>query len=266
MAQEVEKKRMFDVPGLPRGWKRTEVIRKSVSGISKGGMDVFYVSPNGRKFRTKPELSRYLGDKVDLSNFDFRTGKTTVTSLRKRVRHDVSLNLPIRQTASIFKQPVTMVRSHGKSRVKTDLKHGPQEQPKQLFWEKRLQNLRACDQSGEEMIAMELPRMMQGVGPEMTTENLLHSIATALHVNQAPVMGQTASRASLQKNPGVHVNPEQPLIQSLIVSEDEIRKQEARVRTARKRLEEELDNMREEEGESSGEDNDDADDEDFKEK
>ena len=54
--------------------------------------------------------------------------------------------------------------------------------------------------------------------------------------------------------------------QSLIVSEDEIRKQEARVRTARKRLEEELDNMREEEGESSGEDNDDADDEDFKEK
>ena len=56
------------------------------------------------------------------------------------------------------------------------------------------------------------------------------------------------------------------LLQSLIVSEDEIRKQEARVRTARKRLEEELDNMREEEGESSGEDNDDADDEDFKEK
>ena len=106
-----------------------------------------------------------------------------------------------------------MVRSHGKSRVKTELKHGPQEQPKQLFWEKRLQNLRSCDQSGEEMIAMELPRMMQGVGPEMTTENLLHSIATALHVNQAPVMGQTASRASLQKNPGVHVNPEQPLIQ-----------------------------------------------------
>jgi len=266
MAQEVEKKKMFDVPGLPRGWKRTEVTRKSVSGISKGGMDVFYMAPNGKKFRTKPELSRYLGDKVDLSNFDFRTGKTTVTSLRKRVRHDVSLNLPIRQTASIFKQPVTMVRSHGKSRVKAELKHGPQEQPKQLFWEKRLQNLRSCDQSGDEMIAMELPRMMQGVGPEMTTENLLHSIATALHVNQAPVMGQTASRASLQKNPGVHVNPEQPLIQSLIVSEDEIRKQEARVRTARKRLEEEFDNMREEEGESSGEDNDDADDEDFKEK
>ena len=50
------------------------------------------------------------------------------------------------------------------------------------------------------------------------------------------------------------------------MSEDEIRKQEARVRTARKRLEEELDNMKEEEAESSGEDNDDADDEDFKEK
>lgn len=55
------------------------------------------------------------------------------------IRTDVSLVPPIRQTASIFKQPVTVHRNHD-SKVKSDLKHGTsQEKPKQLFWEKRLE-------------------------------------------------------------------------------------------------------------------------------
>lgn len=54
-------------------------------------------------------------------------------------RTDVSLVPPIRQTASIFKQPVTVHRNH-ESKVKSDLKPGSmQEKPKQLFWEKRLE-------------------------------------------------------------------------------------------------------------------------------
>jgi len=44
----------------------------SVSSISTGTkIDLFYVAPNGNKFRVKPELSCVMGDKVDLSNFDF---------------------------------------------------------------------------------------------------------------------------------------------------------------------------------------------------
>lgn len=54
------------------------------------------------------------------------------------VRTDVSLVPPIRQTASIFKQPVTVYKMMD-SKVKHDLKHGNQEKPKQLFWEKRLE-------------------------------------------------------------------------------------------------------------------------------
>lgn len=55
------------------------------------------------------------------------------------IRTDVSLVPPIRQTASIFKQPVTVHRNQ-ESKVKNDLKHGAtQEKPKQLFWEKRLE-------------------------------------------------------------------------------------------------------------------------------
>ena len=39
---------------------------------------------------------------------------------------------PIRQTASIFKQPVTVYKTQ-ESRMKADLKHGHQEKPKQVL-------------------------------------------------------------------------------------------------------------------------------------
>lgn len=47
------------------------------------------------------------------------------------VRNDASLVPPIRQTASIFKQPVTVYKTQ-EGKVKTDFKHGPQEKPKQV--------------------------------------------------------------------------------------------------------------------------------------
>lgn len=60
------------------------------------------------------------------------------------VRTDASLVPPIRQTASIFKQPVTLYKTQ-ESKVKNDLKHGnSQEKPKQLFWEKRLEVCMGC--------------------------------------------------------------------------------------------------------------------------
>lgn len=40
-------------------------------------------SPSGKKFRSKPQLTRYLGDSVDLSSFDFRTGKVNPMLARK---------------------------------------------------------------------------------------------------------------------------------------------------------------------------------------
>ncbi|XP_010725617.1 methyl-CpG-binding domain protein 2-like, partial [Meleagris gallopavo] len=87
----------------------------------------------GKKFRSKPQLARYLGNAVDLSCFDFRTGKMMPSKLQKnkqRLRND-SLNpnkgkpdlntaLPIRQTASIFKQPVTKVTNHPDNKVRSD--------------------------------------------------------------------------------------------------------------------------------------------------
>ena len=54
---------------------------------------------------------------------------------------------------------------------------------------------------------------LTGAGPDLSDENLLQSIAAALHLSSGPLTGQNASRAALQKNPGVSINTDQPLVQ-----------------------------------------------------
>ncbi|XP_011688570.1 PREDICTED: methyl-CpG-binding domain protein 3 isoform X2 [Wasmannia auropunctata] len=154
------------------------------------------------------------------------------------VRNDASLVPPIRQTASIFKQPVTIYKTQ-EGKVK-DVKHGSQEKPKQLFWEKRLEGLRACDPDGYEFDAMDLPKNLKPVGPYITEETLLQSVATALHVSTQPVTGQTGSKTALEKNPGVFLNPDQPLVQAVSIADEDIRRQEDRVAIARKKLQDAL--------------------------
>ncbi|ESP00545.1 hypothetical protein LOTGIDRAFT_112523 [Lottia gigantea] len=234
--------------GLPDGWRREEVVRKS--GLSAGKTDVYYYSPDGKKIRSKPQLARALGDAMELSAFDFRTGRVNFNACRKskghkgssfdfaRGWHDTSLVLPIRQTASIFKQPVTLIRNRPESKTRSDIKQGGDQpaQPRQLFWEKRLQGLKPCDNSDEVIQSMDLPRNMQGVGPNLSTENILQSISAALHIGTLPVTGQLASKGSILKNPGVNIDSNQPLIQQMLVSDEDIRRQEMNVKIARRNL------------------------------
>uniref|UniRef100_A0ABD2X8X3 Methyl-CpG-binding domain protein 2 n=1 Tax=Trichogramma kaykai TaxID=54128 RepID=A0ABD2X8X3_9HYME len=156
------------------------------------------------------------------------------------VKQDVSLLAPIRQTASIFKQPVTIIKNH-KSVVK-DLPNrlNEKDKPKQLFWEKRLEGLRACDSKGYELSRMELPKVLKPIGPYVSEETVLQSVATALHVGSGPVTGQTALKAQLEKNPGSFLNPDQPLLQAVTITDEDIKKQEEKVLAARQRLQEVL--------------------------
>ncbi|XP_011504618.1 PREDICTED: methyl-CpG-binding domain protein 3 [Ceratosolen solmsi marchali] len=166
------------------------------------------------------------------------TGKVDVFYYSRGVRNDASLVPPIRQTASIFKQPVTIYKTQ-EGKVK-DIKHGNQEKPKQLFWEKRLEGLRACDPDGYEFDGMDLPKSLRPVGPYITEETLLQSVATALHVSTQPVTGQMGPKTSLEKNPGVFLNPDQPLVQAVSIADEDIKRQEERVAIARKKLQEAL--------------------------
>ncbi len=103
--------------------------------------DVYYYSPSGKKVRSKPELLKILGEHFDLAAFDYHSGKinphyansngktsgksrsngTSKSSsqydFQRSLRTDSSLVPPIRQTASIFKQPVTVRKSGQMSRL-----------------------------------------------------------------------------------------------------------------------------------------------------
>ena len=136
---------------LPKGWIREEYPR-ATGGISSRKSDVYYVSPSGKRVRSKPELLKVLGsDRYDLTAFDYHTGKINPHLLRnaysgnstaspkpasktvngrsgsvtgnngsgiergtydyaRGLRSEAALVPPIRQTASIFKQPVTVSR------------------------------------------------------------------------------------------------------------------------------------------------------------
>lgn len=60
-------------------------------------------SPSGKKFRSKPQLARYLGSSMDLSTFDFRTGKMLMNKMnknRQRMRYDCSNQAKVRASCS----------------------------------------------------------------------------------------------------------------------------------------------------------------------
>ncbi|XP_073496545.1 uncharacterized protein [Phyllobates terribilis] len=73
-----------DWPILGPGWKRRTVVRKS--GASSGQSDTYYQSPVGQRFRSRNELAKYLGDAVDLSRFDFKSGALLPADQRKPLR------------------------------------------------------------------------------------------------------------------------------------------------------------------------------------
>jgi len=248
---QVERRR-FECSTLPKGWYREEVTRKT--GLSAGKSDVYYFSPSGMKVRSKPELIKLLGDQYDLSMFDFKSGKVNSSLIRKPAKQKKpepapepkkrteSLVPPIRQTASIFKQPVTVFKTH-EAKVKSDLKHGGgQEKPCQLLWEKRLAGISAnC--RGADDTSMTLPDIIKSVGLGVDGNILLASISTALHMATEQIHGQNGKPEIIEKNPGVFLNPGQPLMVKVLVNQDDINAQEEKVTQARQRLAEAIQSL-----------------------
>ncbi|XP_013111397.2 methyl-CpG-binding domain protein 2 isoform X1 [Stomoxys calcitrans] len=216
----------------------------SGSSGSGGGSSITIVPQTGNSLKRKHNVlssgtttsSSSSSSNVSASN----TKQQQHLEFSRAMRTDVSLVPPIRQTASIFKQPVTVIRNHEGNKVKHDAKHGAQDKPKQLFWEKRLENMRACHATGEQFDDIVLPKSLKPLGPNIHEQTVMQSLATALHVLNTPVTGQTAAKTDFQKNAAAFINPDQPLMQGILISEDDIRRQEDRVTMARRKLQEAL--------------------------
>lgn len=116
-----------ETPALPRGWRREEFSRPK--GLSNGKYQVHYINELGQRFKNKCMLARFMGGEVDLTPFDWRTGKIDPYLKRKvermiklkespdvnrRLRNDHTIKPPLRQTVSNFKLPVTIYRAQPK--------------------------------------------------------------------------------------------------------------------------------------------------------
>ncbi|CAF0773449.1 unnamed protein product [Adineta steineri] len=160
---------------------------------------------------------------------------------------DTSLRCPLRQTLPIFKQPVThypIERDEVKAQVinpnhQTMSNNGgkPSEKtkPRQLFWEKRFQNIRPIDIDEKPFEHVKLPEPIKSVGLNMSPETVVISLATSLHLycNSRALFGQNKQ---FQKNPTIYIQRDQPLIDYVNITDEHIRAQEAKVNELRKRI------------------------------
>lgn len=98
---------------------------------------LLFLSPDGRKFRSKADLTRFFGHRLDLSNFDFKSGKmlpgyganqkknlnTAKSGAQKGLSGPVSqlgsvslqrfLDPPVRQCTCIYNQKVRAIETCG---------------------------------------------------------------------------------------------------------------------------------------------------------
>ena len=152
--------------------------------------------------------------------------------------------------------------------MKVDGKQTAAEKPRQLFWEKRLSGLRAS-YPDEEYQPFLLPGHFKPMGPGVKNDVLLASISTNIHMNNGPIHGQSGGKVNIVYNrfkyllnqdeesflggcqftaiyfqgklseitdPSVYINPDQPLISKTVVSQDDVDKQEDKVKSTRARL------------------------------
>ncbi|KAI6178186.1 MBD3 protein [Aphelenchoides besseyi] len=168
---------------------------------------------------------------------------------------------PWRKTPSIFKQPVTLVHTTSKSTQKmpeAEVKKFNQVQrsrsrldkPKQIFWSKRLEGLRAmvpvhshaggyCPIDEEEYIEQKLTlaSKIENTVSCLAEEASAASFCAALHLsNGLPIIGQTATRKQIDQKVSLTANFSQPFVQVPLITEQDITQQERRIIDARKRL------------------------------
>lgn len=251
---------------LPKGWKKEEIVRKR--GITAGLVDVVYVpSPSttdletGKKFRSKLELQRYFGNRYDMSLLDYRSGKLSQVNWRKQRRmkslavnntnyasaakYDNYLNLPIRQTASIFKQSVSYITNNHRNEptpasalTTTANKSNEKPKPTQLFWELRFNKLKANDTRllNQENISQEfeLENIPKFKNFELSNESVLRSVAASWYLNQSKSL--TGQEKEFSKNARIFIDREQPLIPQSSIKEIEIKSQEKKLKEIRKQL------------------------------
>ncbi|GAV05694.1 hypothetical protein RvY_15786 [Ramazzottius varieornatus] len=259
--------------GFPKGWYREELIRSGSGVVNPGHKIVHYHSPDGRKFRSKADLTRFFGHRLDLSNFDFKSGKmlpgygasqkknlnTAKSGAQKGLSGPVSalgsvslqrfLDPPVRQCTCIYNQKVRAIETCG-TNVCKDAKDIPRAsgmknlkpKPAQVFWSKRLEGFSARDVNEGRIDMSHLPRGFKAGSGILSDSAAVISLASSVF-NASSQGSQAGSEQGPIFGQGekfsknlAFVNPYQPLVAHVKVTPELIEEQELQVQRLRRDL------------------------------
>ncbi|VDD75897.1 unnamed protein product [Mesocestoides corti] len=222
---------------LPNGWKREEALRPQ--GLNNGKSIVSYISPSGAQIRTQKELQIALGDRYDVSLFDWRSGKFSSPPLKHKMSatsesrlDDTDSDWCRRISSSSFPKPLILL-NHNDS--KQSDKPSTQECLKQLFSERRLADRTAVDHRDGKTIALfSLPQSIESAGvPGYDKNQLIQNLIVSLASKRGPITGQ---ERTVEQNPCAVLNRNQPFVKSFVITDEDIRKHQQRVTELRERL------------------------------
>ncbi|XP_004477242.2 methyl-CpG-binding domain protein 3-like 1 [Dasypus novemcinctus] len=146
----------------------------------------------------------------------------------------LSISIPLRMSSYIFKRPVTRITSHPGNEIRCHQWEENLEKPQQVCWQKRLQGLQAYSSAGEFLSTLHLTKTLQEIAPSCTGDSLPCTTAGGLHNSSLHNPSQPSDLAELI--PGDHYGISQLFCKQFLVTDDDIRKQERKVKTVRERL------------------------------
>jgi hypothetical protein len=152
---------------------------------------------------------------------------------QSRPKPGLSISVPLRMSSYTFKRPVTRITSHPGNEVRYHQWEENLDKPQQVCWQKRLQGFQAYSSVGQLLSTLDLARALQKLAPRCTGTSLPGAVAGAVHASPTCAL---ASSHSAEMIPGVGLGVSQHLDKQFLVTEEDIRNQERKVKTARERL------------------------------
>nr|XP_008249081.1 methyl-CpG-binding domain protein 3-like 1 isoform X2 [Oryctolagus cuniculus]XP_008249082.1 methyl-CpG-binding domain protein 3-like 1 isoform X2 [Oryctolagus cuniculus]XP_051694245.1 methyl-CpG-binding domain protein 3-like 1 isoform X2 [Oryctolagus cuniculus] len=159
----------------------------------------------------------------------------TKTSQRKprdymsqcKSRPGLGTSIPLRMSSYLFKRPVTRVSAHPGNEIRYHQREESLDKPQQVCWQKRVQGLQAYSSEGELLSTLDLTKALQKLASNCTGASLPGAPAVPAHA-PCSLSSEVIPRADLGLS--------QLLYRQFLVSEEDIRIQEKKVKAARERL------------------------------
>ncbi|XP_041513715.1 methyl-CpG-binding domain protein 3-like 1 [Microtus oregoni] len=139
-------------------------------------------------------------------------------------------SIPLRMSNYTFKRPVTRVTSHVGNEVRYHQWEETLVKPQQACWQKRLQGLQAYSSAGELLSTSDLAKALQDLRPGGTDASVSETQANS--VDCRSTHESSSHLADMIPEAGIP----QSLYNQFLVTEEDISKQEKKVKRARERL------------------------------